>query len=218
MVSFIAQFSDHSLIYSAWKAGVPKAAPRIIEHRLYKNYDKDVFIHHFNKINWDLNVETAFKLWNDLFTSVADQHAPIKQTRWKGFQAPRIISDLNQTMRDRDFHHSKVVKTKSPHHSKMKKKKLRLYVNKLVCECKSDNYQDLILKNKGNPSKLWKTLNDVIGQKNTPSVTYIVDEKVTYTDKSIAEILNSFFTSIGSTLSKLMPITSQLVSDSHSRA
>ena len=86
------------------KAGVPKAAPRIIEHRLYKNYDKDVFIHHFNKIYWDLvnntlNVEMAFKLWNDLFTSVADQHAPIKQTRWKGFQAPWIISDLNQTMR-----------------------------------------------------------------------------------------------------------------------
>ena len=42
-------------------------------------------------------------------------------------------------------------------------------------------------------------------------VTCIVAENLTYTDsKSIAETLNSFFTSIGSTLTKLMPITSQL--------
>ena len=89
-------------------------------------------------------------------------------------------------------------------------KKLRLYVNKQVRKCKSDYYQDLILKNKGNPTKLWKTLNDVTGRKNTPSVTCIVADNVTYTDsKSIAETLNLFFTSIGSTLAaKLMPTAS----------
>ena len=73
-----------------------------MEHRPYENYDKDVFIHDLNQINWDLvnnelNVETAFKLWNDLFTSVADQHAPIKRTRVKGFQAPWITLDLKCT-------------------------------------------------------------------------------------------------------------------------
>ena len=87
--------SDHSLVYCTLKAGVSRAVPRIIEHRSYKNYDKDVFIHDLNEIHWDLvneesNVETAIKIWNDLFTSVANQHAPIKRTRVKGFQAPWI--------------------------------------------------------------------------------------------------------------------------------
>ena len=111
----------------------------------------------------------------------------------KGFQAPWITPDLKQAMRDREFHHSKAIKIKSSHHWKMYKK-LRLYVNKQVRKCKSDYYQDLILKNKGNPTKLWKTLNDVTGRKNTPSVTCIVADNVTYTDsKSIAETLNLFF-------------------------
>ena len=176
--------SDHSLVYCTLKAGVSRAVPRIIEHRSHKNYDKDVFIHDLNEIHWDLvneesNVETAIKIWNDLFTSVANRHAPIKRTRVKGFQAPWITPDLKQAMRDRDFHHSKAIKTKSSHHWKMYKK-LRLYVNKQVRKCKSDYYQDLILKNKGNPTKLWKTLNDVTGRKNTPSVTCIVADNVTY--------------------------------------
>ena len=79
----------------------------------------------------------------------------------KGFQVPWITPDLKQAMRDRDFHHLKAIKTKSLHHWKMYK--LRLHVNKQVCKCKSDYYQDLILKNKGNLSNLWKTLNNVTG-------------------------------------------------------
>jgi hypothetical protein len=128
----------------------------------------------------------------------------------KGFQVPWLTSDLKQAMCDRDFHHSKAIKTKSPHHWKMYKK-LRLYINKQVRKCKSDYYQDLILKNKGNPSNLWKTLNNVTGRKNTSGVTCIVAEHVTYTDpKSIAETLNSFFTSIGSILAaKLMQTATQ---------
>ena len=155
-------------------------------------------------------METVVNIWNDLFTSVANQHAPIRQTCVKGFQAPWITPDLKLAMCDRDFHHSKAIKTKSPHHWTMYKK-LRLYVNKQVCECKSDYYQDLILKNKGNPSNLWKTFNDVTGRKNTPGVTCINADKVTYTDpKSIAETLNSLFTSIGSILAaKLLSSVNQ---------
>ena len=82
-------------------------------------------------MNEESNMETAIKIWNDLFTSVANQHAPIKRTHVKGFQAPWIAPDLKQAMRDRDFHHSKAIKTKSSYHWKMYKK-LRLYVNKQV--------------------------------------------------------------------------------------
>ena len=85
--------SDHSLVYCIMKAGVPRAVPKIIEHRSYKNYNKEAFIRDLNEINWDqineeLNVEVAINLWNDLFIAVADQHAPIKQTRVKGFPVP----------------------------------------------------------------------------------------------------------------------------------
>ena len=91
-------------------------------------------------------------------------------------------------------------------------KKLRLYVNKQVRKCKSDYSQDLILKNKGNSRNLWKTLNDVTGRKTTPGVTCIVAENVTYTDpKSIAETLNSFFTSIGSTLAAKLKLIKTVI-------
>ena len=73
-------------------------------------------------------MDTAVKLWNDLFTAVANQHAPIRRTRVKGLQVSWLTSDLKQAMHDRDFYHSKAIKTKSAHHGKMYK----LYINKQV--------------------------------------------------------------------------------------
>ena len=39
-------------------------------------------------------------------------------------------------------------------------KKMQSFVNKEVKKCKAEYYSDLINKNKGNSSELWKTLND----------------------------------------------------------
>ena len=115
----------------------------------------------------DLNgdVDPTVEMWNTLFTDVANRHAPIKKTRIKGAKTPSMTSDLKNAMRDRDFHHAKAIKTNSKCHWEMYEK-MKNFVNKEVKKCKAEYYSDLINKNKGNPSELWKTFNEITSKKS----------------------------------------------------
>ena len=69
--------SDHSLIYCILKAGVPKLPPRTIEYRSYKNYSQSAFVNDLKNIDWNVvdnqgNVNDAVKVWDQLFSDVAN--------------------------------------------------------------------------------------------------------------------------------------------------
>lgn len=201
----VSTISDHFLVYCTIKSGVPKAQPRVIEYRSYKSYDKKKFIDDLKNVNWDAIVEqpdlnSVVSTWNKLFSGVADQHAPIKRNRVKGIPIPWMTPKLSQAMRDRDYYHRRAVKSKSLAHWKTYRK-LRLFVNKEVKRCKSEYYQNLIEKNRGNPAELWKTLNAVTSRKSTSRPTCIITDGVTSTEPlSIAKALNVHFTTIGTKL------------------
>ena len=113
--------SDHSLIYCVVKAGVRRAPGRVIEYRSYKTYSKQSFLADLVHVNFDLideeqDINVAVSKWNELFTNVADLHAPIKKLRTKGIQTPWLTTDLSNAMQDRDYHHRKAVKSNSPFH------------------------------------------------------------------------------------------------------
>ena len=81
--------SDHSLIYCIVKAGVPRAPGRVIEFRSYKHYSKELFLNDLKEAHWDmvneeLDINVAVEIWNEIFTNIADRHAPIKKSRVKG--------------------------------------------------------------------------------------------------------------------------------------
>ena len=150
--------SDHSLIYCVVKAGVRRAPGRVIEYRSYKTYSKQSFLADLVHVNFDLideeqDINVAVSKWNELFTNVADFHAPIKKLRTKGIQTPWLTTDLSNAMQDRDYHHRKAVKSNSPFHWMMYKK-IKSYVNTNVKKCKAEYYSNLINTNKGNTGKI----------------------------------------------------------------
>ena len=111
-----------------------------------------------------------------------------------------MTSDLKNAMRDRDFHHAKAIKTNSKYHWDMFKKMKNL-VNKEVKKCKAEYYSDLINKNKGNPSELWKTFNELTAKKSNSTITSIEADGVLYTETNdIAQALNTHFSRIGTKL------------------
>ena len=73
-----------------FKAGVPKAPPRIIEYRSFNYYNRASFIEDLKNIDWkiidDADVESGVNLWNLLFIQVVESHAPIKKSRTKEYQ------------------------------------------------------------------------------------------------------------------------------------
>ena len=197
--------SDHSLIYCTVKAGVPRAPGRVIEFRSYKHYSKQLFLNDLKEAQWDMvneepDINVAVEIWNEIFSSIADRHAPIKKSRVKGIHTPWLTSDLTNAMQDRNYHHRKAVKTNSPYHWRMYKK-VKAHVNKSIKKCKAVYYQDLINKNKGNSGELWKSLNKITSRKSSPSPSCIEVNGVSHTEpQSIAEALNNHFSTVGTKL------------------
>ena len=75
---------------------------------------------------------------------------------------------------------------------------MRNFVNKEVKKCKAKYYSDLINKNKGNPSELWKTFNEITSKKSNSTITSIEANSVLYTETNeIAQALNTHFPRIG---------------------
>ena len=106
--------SDHSLIYCIIKASVPRAPGKTIEYRSYKHYSKELFLSDLKEAHWDLinkeeDVNVAVEMWNEMFTEIADQHAPIKNSRVKAIQTPWLTSDLRNAMQERDYYHRKAI-------------------------------------------------------------------------------------------------------------
>ena len=140
--------------------------------------------------------------WCDTFSESANKHAPIKTKRVKTtVKAPWMTSELLELMRERDFHLKHAKKSNSDYHWNTYRE-LRNFINQQVKICKSNYYQNLITSNKDNPGELWKTINEITSRnptKTTPSC--IISENIPVNEpRSIATIMNDYFTSIGSKL------------------
>ena len=89
--------SDHSLVYCVFKSGRPRVAPKTIEYRSYKNYNKQSFIEDLENVPWHVfnnteNVDDCVNTWNKLFLDVVEAHAPTKTRRVRGSSVPWMTS------------------------------------------------------------------------------------------------------------------------------
>ena len=64
--------SDHSLVYCVLKSGRPRVAPKTIEYRSYKNYNKQSFIKDLENVPWHVvfnnteKVDYCVNTWNKM--------------------------------------------------------------------------------------------------------------------------------------------------------
>ena len=80
-----SSISDHFVIFCIVKSGVPKASPKLLNYRSYKNYDKNSFLRDLSAVDWDSIVDTSENIddvvsnWSVKFNMIAEQHAHLKQ-------------------------------------------------------------------------------------------------------------------------------------------
>ena len=135
----------------------------------------------WNIIDIQENVNDVVKAWDKLFTDVANRHAPIRKLRMKGRHAPWMTTNLSDAMPDRDYHRRNAVKSNSEYQWKLYKQG-KISVNKLIKKYKSDYYNDLINKNKGDYNAPWKTINEITSRKSSPHVTCFPIDGTSQTD------------------------------------
>ena len=89
-----------------------------------------------NSVPWHVieneeDIDDAVFVWNQLFSEIADLHAPVKRQRIRGVPLPWLSGKISEAMKDRDFHHRKAVKANSDFHWACYRK-LRNRVNREV--------------------------------------------------------------------------------------
>lgn len=80
-----SSISDHSIVFCTTKGGVKKLPPKLLEYRCFKNYNKEAFLRDLSNTPWSIiesanGVDDAVFLWEVLFNSVANDHAPLNQS------------------------------------------------------------------------------------------------------------------------------------------
>ena len=116
----------------------------------------------------------------------------------KGVRSPWMTNAISEGMQNRDYHHRKATKTGSPYNWRMFKI-YRNFVNKEMKTSKSNYYIKQIEESKGDASKVWKSINEVVSEKgNSSAPNCLISDEVQYTDvKSIATVMNEHFVKIG---------------------
>ncbi|CAB4029170.1 Hypothetical predicted protein [Paramuricea clavata] len=121
--------SDHSLVYLCRKLSIPKAPPKTVFTRHYKNYNVNQFNNDLSEV-FSLPLDSAIltdpnALWNDFknkFLSAADKHAPIRQRRVKSEYKPWLTNEIKQMSYRRDYLKKQSIKLRSAYYDKAYKR------------------------------------------------------------------------------------------------
>ena len=97
------QLRDHSLVYTILRSAPRARSRKICVHRV-KNFSRENFVHDMQIVPFriiDLFDELDDKLYafEQLFLSVLNEHAPIKQTMIRGNQVPYMTEQWRRAIR-----------------------------------------------------------------------------------------------------------------------
>ena len=190
-------FSDHSAIFAVRKLHRLKPPPpRIINTRNFKRFNKDAFIEDLNKVPWSLinsfsDVEDSWDSFKELFTEVADSHAPRINMRVRGQKVPWLTCEVKQIMKERDHFHKLALKTNNELHWSSFKR-LRNVVTLRLRKEKQRYFSEQLQETEGDSRGTWKNLKQLLG---TGSKSTSATARTAVEAKEKCNIFNRFFVS-----------------------
>lgn len=213
-VSHVA-ISDHSLVYTIRKIAIPtQNTHKYITTRDFKNFNPEKFKADLSSIPWNTinnceSPEEMLNVWQHLFTTVADKHAPIRTKRVRHKKSPWITPHIRTLIINRNKLKRKAVINNTPD-LWCDFKKVRNAVNNEIKEAKATFYRSQIESSLGNPKAIWNTINQLTHRKKT-STTSIRELKIdgkSFTEPvDLCEILNNHFIQVGSNLASSIPVS-----------
>ena len=139
-------------------------------------------------------VNSAWKSFQNIFSNVLDEVAPVKEIRLKQRTEPWMSSEILELIHSRDkFLYS--FKKSGIQEEYKRFCEIRNKVQREIKKAISDYFSNQIDEDKENPRKLWKHLND-IGlkgkQKDDSSICLNIDGDICHDSKSVANHFNNF--------------------------
>ena len=178
-----------------------------------KRYNKALFQQDLQEIDWDRllapladepsKMVTTFQ---EILESLLNVHAPLRVKKLRNEFAPWLTSSVRDLMTKRD--RMKKAATKNPL-LWPNYKGLRNQCTYAIRKAIQDHYHGLIKETKGDPKKMWKTINRVLNRDSAcKSISSLnVNGKVVTGDGELAEALNQHFVSVGPKLAERIKTT-----------
>ena len=164
-----------------------------------KNYNKEDFLFKLKNANWETcfyatDVDKAWNGFNDIFMSILNSVALIKEIKLKQRTEPWVDSELLELIRIRDKHLYQFKK----HNKREDYKKycnFRNQVQRYTKKIKSEYFNHKIEENRNNSRKLWQQLKG-LGYKNkkedNSNIVLTIEGETCHYQKSVADYFNQF--------------------------
>ena len=203
-----SSISDHDLVYITLKLKKERSKPVYITTRSYKHYKADAFNDDVSKAPWSIvdifdDVEDKLHVFNSLFSSILDQHAPIKTFKVRGKPNPCITDNIRALMKTRDYWRKEARKSNDPL-AWTAYRNLRQEVKREIKIAEREFFSEQIERNPGNTNNIWKAIRQIIPRKSTSQRIFSKD------NKTVADEFNRFFVSVGqSSVDKIQTLANE---------
>ena len=186
----------HKMVLTVLKTYIKKMEPTIIKYREYKHFNANLFS---NDLIYNLQKfeKTAMRYedFKDIFMSVLDRHAVIKEKRVRGNNAPFMNKTLSKAFMHRSRLKNNFNKNPSDGNKRLYNKQRNFCVSLLKKE-KRKYYNNLDVKIFDNNKTFWKRIKPLFSDKQRTlprNITLVEGNEITSNKKEVAEKFNKFF-------------------------
>ena len=183
----------HKMVVTVMKTTYPKAQPKVIYYRDYKNFD----LYNFRtELREELNaiVEKDYYHFELTFLRILEKHAPMKKKVVRANNKPYMTKALRQAIMRRSALKTRFLKNKNDENFKAFKKQ-KNYTRRLAKRERVKYFANLDLNRYTDNIKFWNTVKPMYsGSGNrVNNITLVENGEVVTDDKLNAECFNGFF-------------------------
>ncbi|XP_068707424.1 uncharacterized protein [Montipora foliosa] len=175
-------FSDHLPIYGVLcGSSVKPVKHRYIETRSFSRQSMERFNADLELVPWHVveifsDIDDKYYVWHTLFLAIFNEHFPIRRKRIRQSTHPWLDNSILSTMRRRDQFYRKARKFNRPS-DWSEYRRLRNLINSSLRKAKKSYFADKLEESRPNPSEFWKTLKQVLPNKNAISIDILLTIK-----------------------------------------
>lgn len=193
------EIADHDLLSVVVDISKPKRIPVIKTFRQLSNYKKEDFClrllenyENFNKILKTDDVNKQVDIFNSNFIKCLDACAPYVTKQIKRPFAPWMNNRLQEAMECREDTRKKLQSDRYNIVLQEQYKQRKKCVKSLIVESKTEYYRNKLQENRGNVSKTWKTIREIVPNCKNNATDFNFDDKV-----NKANDFNAHFANVG---------------------
>ena len=183
----------HKMAVTVMKTTFPKAKPKVIQYRDYKNFVLEN-VRMELRIRLQNEVIDNYAKFEEIFLEILDKHAPLKKKVLRANDKPYMTKTLRKAIMRRSALQNRYYRDRLPETKKAYKKQ-RNYTNKLLKKEKKRYFSNINMNNYTDNKKFWYTVKPLFSNYNGGSqkITLVKDDKIISNDEEVARTFNRFF-------------------------